>query len=109
MLTADQKTVLRTGFGTSVVEAYKGGGQLYKNLPYYFSQVINTDQNGAPPLYLSNGLPTPTAPDLNNEAQLSSGSPECIRFQSAAHADVPMEYRHRTCRWRRISWWTHRM
>lgn len=80
MLTSDQKTVLRMGFGSSVVEAYKGGGQLYKNLPYYFSQVINTDQNGVPPLYLSNGLPTPTSPDLNNEAQLSSGSPNAFDF-----------------------------
>jgi hypothetical protein len=80
MLTSDQKTVLRIGFGTSVVEAYKGGGQLYKNLPYYFSQVINTDQNGTPPLYLSNGLPVPTAPDLNNPAQLSSGSPNAFDF-----------------------------
>jgi outer membrane receptor protein involved in Fe transport len=80
MLTSDQKTVLRTGFGLSDVEAYKGGGQLYKNLPYYFSQVVNTDQNGAPPLYLSNGLPTPVPPDLNNVSQLSSGSPNAWDF-----------------------------
>ena len=80
MLTKDEKTVLRTGFGTSVVEAYKGGGQLYKNLPFYFSQVISTDQNGTPPLYLSNGLPVPVKPDLNNQAQLSSGAPNAWDF-----------------------------
>jgi hypothetical protein len=80
MLTSDQKTVARAGFGTSVVEAYKGGGQLYKNLPFYFSQVINTDQNGTPPLYLSSGLPVPVSPDLNNQAQLSSGSPNAFDF-----------------------------
>jgi len=28
---ADRRTVLRTGFGVSYVEAGKGGGQLYKN------------------------------------------------------------------------------
>ena len=33
LLTSDQKTVLRTGFGISYVEAGQGGGQLYKNLP----------------------------------------------------------------------------
>jgi hypothetical protein len=80
MLTKDQKTVLRSGFGTSVVEAYKGGGQLYKNLPFYFSQVISTDQNGTPPLYLSSGLPVPVSPDLNNQAQLSSGAPNAFDF-----------------------------
>ena len=80
MLTSDQKTVLRTGFGVSDVEPGKGGGQLYKNLPYYFSQVVNTDQNGVPPLYLRNGLPAPVQPDLNNQAQLNSGNPTAWDF-----------------------------
>ena len=40
----------------------KGGGQLYKNLPFFFSQVISTDQNAAPPLLLRQGLPVPVAP-----------------------------------------------
>ncbi|MEO7146146.1 MAG: hypothetical protein ABI165_21845, partial [Bryobacteraceae bacterium] len=80
MLTADQKTVLRSGFGISYVEPGKGGGQLYKNLPGYFSQVVNTDQNGAPPLYLSNGLAAPVPPDPANEAQLSSGNPNAWDF-----------------------------
>ena len=80
MLTSDQKTVLRSGFGISYVEPYKGGGQLYKNLPYYFSQVVSTDQNGAPPLYLTQGLPAPVRPDLTNQAQLSSGNPTAWDF-----------------------------
>lgn len=75
MLTKDRKTVLRTGFGISYVEAGQGGGQLYKNLPFFFSQVIATDQNGAPPLRLSDGIPAPVAPDRNDIAALSSGSP----------------------------------
>ncbi len=74
-LTKDQKTILRSGFGLSYLEPAKGGGQLYKNLPYFFNQVINTDQNGTPPLYLRQGLPAPVAPDPANSAQLSSGNP----------------------------------
>jgi hypothetical protein len=83
-LTSDQKTVLRSGFGITYLEPGKGGGELYKNLPYYFSQVISTDQNGVPPLYLSNGLPIPVQPDLNNLAQLSSGSPNAWDFHLKA-------------------------
>jgi len=75
MLTEDRKTVLRSGFGMSFVEAGQGGGQLYKNLPFFFSQVFATDQNAAPPRRLSEGLPIPVAPDANNIAQLSSGNP----------------------------------
>lgn len=75
MLTADRKTVLRAGYGASFVEAGQGGGQLYKNLPFFFSQVVATDQNAAPPTRISQGLPAPVAPDLNNQAQLSAGNP----------------------------------
>jgi hypothetical protein len=80
MLTSDQKTVLRSGFGISYVEPYKGGGQLYKNLPYFFSQAVTTDQNAAPSTFLRDGLPAPAVPDLNNEAQLSSGNPMAWDF-----------------------------
>ncbi|MFN7936637.1 MAG: carboxypeptidase regulatory-like domain-containing protein [Bryobacteraceae bacterium] len=75
MLTSDRKTVLRTGVGFSYVEAGQGGGQLYKNLPFFFSQVVATDQNGAPPIRISDGLPAPVAPDINNQRQLSGGNP----------------------------------
>lgn len=75
MLTKDRKTVLRSGFGMSYVEAGQGGGQLYKNLPFFFSQVIATDQNAAPPRRLSDGIPAAVAPDRNNIVELSSGSP----------------------------------
>lgn len=80
MLTSDRKTVLRTGFGVSYVEAGQGGGQLYKNLPNFFAQVIATDQNGRPPIRISDGLPTPVPPDINDIAALSSGSPNAWDF-----------------------------
>ena len=80
MLTSDQKTVLRSGFGISYVEPYKGGGQLYKNLPYFFSQTVTTDQNAAPSTFLRDGLPAPAISDLNNEAELSSGNPMAWDF-----------------------------
>jgi hypothetical protein len=79
-LTSDRKTVLRSGFGVSYVEAGQGGGQLYKNLPFFFSQVVSTDQNAAPPLLISNGLPTPVAPDPKDTAAISSGSPNAWDF-----------------------------
>ncbi len=75
MVTKDRKTVLRSGFGISFVEAGQGGGQLYKNLPFFFSQVIATDQNGAPPLRLSDGIPAAVPLDPKDTVQLSSGSP----------------------------------
>lgn len=79
-LTRDGRTVVRAGFGGSFVEAGQGGGQLYKNLPFFFSQVISTDQNGRPPLRISDGLPAPEPPDINNQAALSSGSPNAWDF-----------------------------
>ena len=80
MLTNDRKTVLRSGFGISYVEAGQGGGQLYKNLPFFFSQVIATDQNGAPPLRLSDGLPAPVQPEPIDTVALASGSPTAWDF-----------------------------
>jgi len=80
LLTSDQKTVLRTGFGISYVEAGQGGGQLYKNLPYFFSQVIASDQNGQPGIRISDGLPTPVPPDITNQVALSSGNPNAWDF-----------------------------
>lgn len=75
MLTGDRRTVLRAGFGSSFVEAGQGGGQLYKNLPFFYSNVLATDQNAAPPRRLSQGLDAPVRPDVNNNAQLSGGNP----------------------------------
>jgi len=80
MLTSDRKTVLRSGFGVSFVEAGQGGGQLYKNLPFFFSQVVATDQNAAPPVRLSDGLPVPVPPDSNNIAAISAGNPNAWDF-----------------------------
>lgn len=74
-LTSDRKTIVRSGFGISYVDMNAGGAQLYKNLPYYFAQNITTDINGAPVATLSQGLPIPVQPDVNNQAALSTGSP----------------------------------
>jgi hypothetical protein len=84
LLTSDSRTVLRSGFGVSYVDPGKGGGQLYKNLPFFFSQVITTDQNAEPPLLLRQGLPVPVPPDPNNTAQISSGNPIAWDFNLQA-------------------------
>ena len=84
MLTSDNKTVLRTGFGVSYADPGKGGGQLYKNLPFFFSQVISTDQNAAPALLLKSGLPVPVPPDVNNVAQISAGNPNAWDYHLQA-------------------------
>jgi hypothetical protein len=75
MLTQDRRTVLRAGFGSSFVEAGQGGGQLYKNLPFFFSNVLATDQNAAPVRRLSQGLDAPVRPNVNDQAALSGGNP----------------------------------
>jgi hypothetical protein len=74
-LDAQKKTVLRAGFGISFVDTLAGGAQLYKNLPYYFAQVIATDSSSAPVARLSDGFSTPVAPDPNDTAAISTGSP----------------------------------
>ncbi|MCC7173892.1 MAG: TonB-dependent receptor [Bryobacterales bacterium] len=75
MLTSDRKTVLRTGFGMSYVEAFDGGQQLYKNLPFYIFQSFPTDQNAAPVIRIRQGLPAPVAPDINDKLAVSGGNP----------------------------------
>jgi hypothetical protein len=80
MLTNDRKTVFRSGVGVSYIEAGLGGGQLYKNLPFFFAQVIATDQNGIPREHLSNGLPIPIQPDASDIRALSGGSPNAWDF-----------------------------
>jgi len=93
-LTSDRRTVLRTDFGVSYVEAGKGGGQLYKNLPFYFSQVISTDQNGAPPLRLSDGLPVPTSPNLQQRSRALGRQSERLGFQSEVDESHAVELRY---------------
>ena len=70
-----RKTVIRSGFGVSYVDTLAGGAQLYKNLPFFFAQTITTSSTAAPSTLLSNGFTTPTAPDPNNTAAISTGSP----------------------------------
>lgn len=74
-LDKSKKTVLRAGFGISYVDTLAGGAQLYKNLPYYFAQNITTSVDSAPTALLSQGFSIPVAPDPNNIAAISTGSP----------------------------------
>jgi Carboxypeptidase regulatory-like domain len=84
MLTSDRKTVLRAGSGFSYVEAGQGGGQLYKNLPFFYSQVLTTDQNARPPFRLSDGIPAPVPPNQNDIVALSSGNPNAWDYDLKA-------------------------
>lgn len=70
----DPKTVIRAGTGLSFVFEDAIGAELYKNPPYYSSQVITTSTNSVPTQFLSQGLPTPSAPIGETAAQLSRGS-----------------------------------
>ncbi len=70
------KTVIRAGAGLSFVFEDAIGAELYKNLPYYSSQVIATSTNTVPTQFLRQGLTVPVAPIGETAAQLSTGSPE---------------------------------
>ena len=58
----------------SYVDMDAGGAQLYKNPPYFFSQTVTSNINGLPPVTLSDGLPTPVPPSVNNPLALSAGN-----------------------------------
>ena len=73
VLTRDNKTVLRTGAGIFYVESWNMGKELHQNPPMTLGQTITTDQNGAPPITISQGLPLPTNPTLTNAATLNTG------------------------------------
>jgi hypothetical protein len=74
-LDKSRKTVLRAGFGMSYVDTLAGGAQMYKNLPYYFAQNITTSADSVPTALLSQGFSIPVAPDPNDIAAISTGSP----------------------------------
>lgn len=71
LLTRDNKTVLRGGFGTSAVYEAFTGRQLYKNPPFFVTQQITTDIDAPPVTTLSQGLPLP---DFSQPANPASGS-----------------------------------
>jgi hypothetical protein len=71
LLTADGKTVLRAGGGFFYVESFNMGKQLFQNPPLTVNQAISTDQNAPPPAIMSQGLPAPVVPNLNNPAAYS--------------------------------------
>ena len=70
------KTVIRAGGGLSFVFEDAIGAELYKNQPYYTSQIIATSTNSVPAQFLNQGLPVPVAPIGESATQLSTGSPE---------------------------------
>lgn len=71
----DSKTVFRAGLGGSYVIPNITGNELYKNLPWYTSYTLSTDQNGVPANTIANGFPLPTLIPLTDTADLSTGSP----------------------------------
>jgi hypothetical protein len=71
VLTSDQKTVFRAGFGMSYFEANNGGRMLHSNPPMNVIQSFAYDQNGVPGNILSQGLPLPVQPNLQDPAQLT--------------------------------------
>ena len=70
-LTKDGKTVLRAGFGMSYFEGFNVGKMLGSNPPMNVIQQFTYDQNGAPGLLLSQGIPLPVVPNLNDPTQLT--------------------------------------
>jgi hypothetical protein len=71
VLTSDQKTVIRAGFGISYFEANNGGRMLHSNPPMNVIQSFAFDQNGVPGNILSQGLPLPVQPNLQDPTQLT--------------------------------------
>jgi hypothetical protein len=69
----NDKTIFRSGFGMSFVEPGQGGGQLYKNPPFFFAQQIVTDQNGVPNRLTSDGVPAAVPPDLSDPRSITGG------------------------------------
>jgi hypothetical protein len=76
----NSKTVIRAGLGISYYEDDNIGNQLYKNLPFYFNQAYSYSASGSPGLTIAQGLPTPVAPALTDQADLSAGNPMAYDF-----------------------------
>jgi hypothetical protein len=70
-LTGDGKTVFRAGFGMSYFEGFNGGRMLNSNPPMNVIQTFTTDQNSAPGILLSQGLPLPVRPNLSDPTELT--------------------------------------
>jgi hypothetical protein len=79
-LTKDGKTVFRAGFGMSYFEGFNGGRMLNSNPPMNVIQTFTTDQNSAPGILLSQGLPLPVIPNLSDPTQLTG-----LYYNYAAH------------------------
>jgi len=65
------KTVFRSGFGVSHFRTDNVGGTLNLNPPMDVIQAYTYDQNSAPGLLLSQGVPPLVQPDLSNPAALT--------------------------------------
>jgi hypothetical protein len=60
--TVNPKTVVRSGFGLSYVERYNLGNQMYKNPPFFITQIYAYDAAGLPGLTFGQGIPLPLSP-----------------------------------------------
>jgi hypothetical protein len=88
----NSKTVMRAGFGVTYYEDDNIGNQLYKNLPFYFSQVYSYSASGAPGFTISQGLPLPVAPSLTDETALSAGNPMAYDFHTRSEKMLQWSY-----------------
>lgn len=88
----DSKTVLRSGFGIAYFEDDNVGNQIYKNLPFFLSQVYSYNAAGTPGLTIAQGLPTPVAPALNDQANLSAGNPMAYDFHTKAQKMIQYSF-----------------
>jgi hypothetical protein len=71
LLTKDQKTVFRAGFGESYFEANNGGRMLHSNPPMNIIQQYTFATNLPPGILLSQGIPLPVQPNLSDPTQLT--------------------------------------
>ena len=72
----------------------QGGGQLYKNLPFFYSQVIATDQNAAPPSRLLARHSGAGRAGSERHRRAVVGQSERLGLRSAIDARHAVEHRH---------------
>jgi Carboxypeptidase regulatory-like domain len=71
VLDKSQKTVFRGGGGISYFWGNNGGRMMHSNPPMNIIQQFTTNATGSPAMLLSQGLPLPVQPNLNDPSQLS--------------------------------------
>ena len=71
VLDKSQKTVFRAGGGISYFWGNNGGRMMHSNPPMNIIQRFTTNSTGSPSLFLSQGLPLPVEPNLQDPSQLT--------------------------------------